>query len=205
MGAFGIRYRPKPDPVQEVVGDQDRQSSECVHFLINPMVSQETPPQNTHTHTHLGLQRDLCCPQKEDFAHFLIPEWERRWVRHDSAAAQEGDTDTHSGCLHEELWTHGGDRYSWRDERKAPHRLTHLGGLPLSPWVPVDTDTCRRAQQLDARPGSGRACVLNAWCALAMVLKREIYSQRKRSRWSSFYPSPMLVHSTLGLLKYLPL
>lgn len=76
-----------------------------------------------------------------------------------------------------------------RREEGAPSPLTHLGCLPLSPRVPVDTGTCRRAPQLDARPAPGRGCVVRALCELAMVLKGRISRQRKRHRWPGFQPS----------------
>lgn len=84
----------------------------------------------------------------------------------------------HSGCLHEELRTHGGDRYSWRDARKAPHRLSHT--VAVYPLVPGSlwTQAHAEGQQLDARPAPGRGYVVRALCELAKVLKRGAF-QRK--------------------------
>ena len=102
---------------------------------------QQHPQTHTHTHPSRPSERPIADPkgkyspppkfQSRKGSGGSIPLFSGSIT--DPAAAQEGEADTHSRCLCEELRTHGGDRYSWRDVREAPHHLSHT--LAICPLI----------------------------------------------------------------------
>lgn len=157
------------------------------------MNSKVTPGQQhpqTHTHTPRPSERPIADPKGKysspsEFrsgkgSGGSIPLFTGSIA--DPAAAQEGEADRHSRSLCEELRTHGGDRYSWRDKTEAPHRLSHT--LAICPLIPGPCGHRHmwkgRAAGCQARAKVRQCAARAGWWALAMVLKGEISGAEKK-------------------------